>query len=321
MLDALGIGQVDEAVYRSLLAAPGLSGVEMARRLGISQGQVRPALRRLRDLGLVRKEGARRYQPIGPRTVLTDLLAKQRAEAESAFASIQDTVEDLAESYRAGRLMGDPRGVIEVVTDEATIVQRVHELDDAVRSSYWILERPPYLWSVSNADEEASTKSLLCRGISLRSVYSAESFDRPGRFELVTRLAELGEQARMLPSLPFKLRIVDRRIAMLPLIPDRYDSIAVIRSSGLLDALIELFEAYWQRAQPMASSCGSEDQPRNQDLVLLRMLHAGYKDQAIARQMGLSARTATRRIAEIAARLGVETRFQVGAEAARRGWI
>ncbi|MFD0503048.1 hypothetical protein ACFQ0G_09370 [Streptomyces chiangmaiensis] len=51
------------------------------------------------------------------------------------------------------------------------------------------------------------------------------------------------------------------------------------------------------------------------------MLHAGYKDQAIARQLGTSARTVTRRIATIASRLGLETRFQVGAEAARQGWI
>jgi DNA-binding NarL/FixJ family response regulator len=51
------------------------------------------------------------------------------------------------------------------------------------------------------------------------------------------------------------------------------------------------------------------------------MLQAGYKDQAIARQLGMSARTVTRRIAAIASRLGLDTRFQLGTEAAKRGWI
>jgi DNA-binding NarL/FixJ family response regulator len=126
----------------------------------------------------------------------------------------------------------------------------------------------------------------------------------------------------VLPELPFKLRIMDRWVALLPLIPERYDSIAVVHPSGLLDALLELFHAYWERAQPMIATVPeTPEQPSMEDLVLLRMLQAGYKDQVIARQLGTSARTVTRRVATIASRLGVETRFQVGAEAARRGWI
>jgi DNA-binding NarL/FixJ family response regulator len=40
----------------------------------------------------------------------------------------------------------------------------------------------------------------------------------------------------------------------------------------------------------------------------------------IARSLGVSLRTVRRRIAELLAELGVESRFQAGAEAVRRGW-
>ncbi len=61
--------------------------------------------------------------------------------------------------------------------------------------------------------------------------------------------------------------------------------------------------------------------PTSEEIALLTMLRAGLKDQAIARQLGLSTRTATRRIAALMARLDATTRFQAGVEACARGWI
>jgi len=47
----------------------------------------------------------------------------------------------------------------------------------------------------------------------------------------------------------------------------------------------------------------------------------GMKDEAIARQLGMSPRTLRRRSQELLAELGAGNRFQAGVEAARRGWI
>jgi hypothetical protein len=258
---------------------------------------------------------------------LSALLARRRADTEAAFAAVGDAVDDLASEYRASRLQGDPTQLVDVITGEAAVTLRVAELTQSMRSHFWVLDRPPYLGPYSTELEETFSMDLLDRGIDIRSVYTPEALEQPGRFELITRLAQVGEQARLLPALPFRLRIMDRRVALVALIGGRYDGIAVVHQSGLLDALLELFDVYWQRAQPIVStgivSTAPEnlDQPSAEDLLLLKMLQAGYKDQAIARELGTSARTVTRRIAAIATRLGLETRFQVGSEAAKRGWI
>ncbi|MHA3705265.1 LuxR family transcriptional regulator, partial [Jatrophihabitans sp. YIM 134969] len=55
--------------------------------------------------------------------------------------------------------------------------------------------------------------------------------------------------------------------------------------------------------------------------ALLTLIGAGLKDEVIARQLGISARTLRRRSQELLAELGAANRFQAGAEAARRGWI
>lgn len=322
MLDALGISEFDERVYRAYLAKPDRTALEIAEHLGATPSHIRHAVARLVELGVLRRERHGQYRPVSPRTALSALLAKHRADSEAAFAAVGDVVDDLASEYRANRLQGHPTELVEVITGEAAVTLRVAELTQSIRTHFWVLDRPPYLGPYSNELEETFTMDLLGRGIDIRSVYTPEALEQPGRFELITRLAQLGEQARILPTLPFRLRIMDRRFALVALIGGQYDKITVVHQSGLLDAILELFDTYWQRAQPLvATAPETPDQPSTEDLLLLKMLQAGYKDQAIARQLGTSARTVTRRIAAIASRLGLETRFQLGTEAAKRGWI
>jgi DNA-binding CsgD family transcriptional regulator len=54
---------------------------------------------------------------------------------------------------------------------------------------------------------------------------------------------------------------------------------------------------------------------------ILRLMAAGLTDEAIASRLGISARSARRHIAAIMDALGAVSRFQAGAEAARRGWL
>ncbi|MFE3164127.1 helix-turn-helix domain-containing protein [Streptomyces sp. NPDC059224] len=322
MLSTLGISEFDERVYRIYLTRSDRTAAEIAEALGTTPSRIRRTVSRLVDLGMLRREGHGRYRPVSPHTALRALLARRRAETEAAFSAVWGTVDDLADEYRAGRLQEDPTGLVEVIIGEAEITLRVAELMQSVRTHFWVLDRPPYLGPYSTELEEALTMDLLGRGVDIRSVYTPEALAQPDRFELITHLAQIGEQARILPALPFRLRIMDRRVALVALVPGRYDRIAVVHQSGLLDALLELFDSYWQRARPLGATVpAAPDGPNAQDLLLLKMMQAGYKDQAIARQLGTSARTVTRRIATIAAGLGLETRFQVGVEAAKRGWI
>lgn len=60
---------------------------------------------------------------------------------------------------------------------------------------------------------------------------------------------------------------------------------------------------------------------REVDRNLLRLLAVGMTDEAVARQLGLSLRTTRRRIAALMSHLSASSRFQAGAEAAKRGWL
>lgn len=57
------------------------------------------------------------------------------------------------------------------------------------------------------------------------------------------------------------------------------------------------------------------------DLTLLAALARGGKDEIVARRLGVSTRTFRRRLLDLMQRLGVTSRFQIGATAARAGLL
>lgn len=54
---------------------------------------------------------------------------------------------------------------------------------------------------------------------------------------------------------------------------------------------------------------------------LLVLLGAGLTDASIARELGVSERTVNRRIIALQDALAARSRFQLGVQAARRGWL
>jgi DNA-binding NarL/FixJ family response regulator len=119
-------------------------------------------------------------------------------------------------------------------------------------------------------------------------------------------------------DVPLKLAIADQTVAILPFTSTTsvmIDSALVVYAPTLLDALVKLFDLLWQVAEPVVPEAESTDER------LLSLLAAGLKDEAIARQLGISLRTVHRRTSELSLALGARTRFQAGVLAERSGLL
>jgi DNA-binding CsgD family transcriptional regulator len=93
-----------------------------------------------------------------------------------------------------------------------------------------------------------------------------------------------------------------------------------VRQRSIVAALTLWFESLWDRAAPLReleTGTATVDGRR----FLLEQLMAGATDEVIARNLGIGLRTVRRRVAALMTELGVDTRFQAGAEAVRRGWL
>ncbi|MFL6053856.1 MAG: helix-turn-helix domain-containing protein [Actinoallomurus sp.] len=312
ILAPLDVTAFDETVYRELLARHDATASELAESLECGLDRLVRALDRLRARGLVSRLAGRprRYAAAEPDVALEALIR----EREQSLAGLRMAAAEMATLFRRERA-GDP-GAVEMVTGRDEVARRFLRLQHGVRNEMRMLDRPPYALAATNPVEPAALR----RGVRWRAVYAPEALEQPGALDEIQLMASLGEQARVTSGIPVKLAIADGEAALVSVdLKQSAMAAAVVSSSALLDALVQLFEFTWERAAPIGVERPSplaEDDRR-----LLALLLAGLKDDAIARQLGLSTRTMRRRMKHLLDLLGADNRFQAGAQAARRGWI
>ena len=85
--------------------------------------------------------------------------------------------------------------------------------------------------------------------------------------------------------------------------------------------LVAAFTAVFDDAWASGIAVPDEDIEQDPDTRLLSLLASGFKDEAIARYLGIGVRTVRRRVAELMDDLSVHSRFQLGVVAERRGLL
>lgn len=323
VLEPLGVGQFDERVYRIMLARPQAMADELVRATASDPALVAAALERLEQLGLIRHstDEPGQYVPAPPNAAFEQLINRRHRE----LGQLRLDANELVADYYAATLNRVPHGLIEVVAGSDAVLRQARALERATSTEILSFDKPPFLVeTMSDHDEVGNESPLLDRGVVVRAIYTTDALTDGDRLARVSALAARGEQARVLPSLPLKLRIFDRQTALVPLAIDVgvMHTVAVVRRSALLEALVSLFELHWRRAAPIGGGAPVADSPLTaEDQQLLGMLAAGLSDAAIARQFGVSARTARRRTSRLLERLHASTLFQAGAAAVRGGHL
>ncbi|MFJ9605979.1 LuxR C-terminal-related transcriptional regulator [Kitasatospora sp. NPDC101176] len=163
---------------------------------------------------------------------------------------------------------------------------------------------------------------LLARGVRMRTLYHHTArFNGPSQ-AYVEAATALGAEYRTAHELFGRLIVFDRELAFLPLDDGSWGAL-VVRQKALVAYLCEIFEQTWTLARPFAEAAedGFGQVAQELDQTIVRMLAAGLKDEAIARRLGMSLRTARRHIADIMDELAADSRFQAGVAAARAGLL
>ena len=333
ILELVGVDALSEQVYRSVLLEGSTTVEEVARRHRMTPLAAEDRLAALRAIGLLaRRSGASgEYVPVDPRFSLRAITDRH----ERGMAAIREQVPALAELFDSGidATRGTPQ--TRILSDPAEIAGWFVQLQHQAVEEFMAFDRPPYVSDPSNPLETLA----LDRGVRWRAIYTADSFGAENAWSRLASLGELGEDARITTSLPIKLAIADRSIALFSLtLETGVDNSMVTESPPLVAALCELFELRWERATPIPAGRGddpTEDARRarrrapaatratatREQRTVLTLIAAGMTDEGIAHQLGVSSRTLRRKTQELMVELRAENRFQAGAEAVRRGWI
>ncbi|HEY3630384.1 MAG TPA: helix-turn-helix domain-containing protein [Jatrophihabitantaceae bacterium] len=324
MFEALNLDRGQELAYLALVDHPSATAAELAEHAQLPASQVSRALTELQRRRLVHRIDGRpaRYSPAPPDVAVSSLVNERRAELDRTLLAVPA----LLEQYRHAAARADPAALLEVISGQDVAAGRFLEMMAGATTEVMAFDRQS-ADEGTGPSEIAVEQPVLERGVRCRAIYEAAALEHPDRLPTIRALAGLGEQARVLPELPMKLIICDRRLALLPLASatdQRWTiGVLVVHPSRLLDGLVALFEDHWNRAVALNSALSGPltGGLSETDRETLALLTTGMKDGAMARNLGVSPRTLNRRIIRLMALLGANSRFQAGVQAAKRGLL
>jgi sugar-specific transcriptional regulator TrmB len=325
----LGLDPAAERVYQDLVAAGPGGPAGLAERTGQPRAEIRAALARLAELGLITKQAGahERYAAAPPAVALGALLAEQRHalyRAELGLAS-------LAEAYRSASADSSARDLVEVLIGAHAVRHRFEQIQMSANSELHVMSETTH--EVVASGESAAEEQAVARGVRYHVIIERAMLEFPGAFEGLTAHMKHQQLVRVVEKVPTKLVIADRAAALIPLSdgtsPDGGEPAAMfVRAPGLIRLLIGLYEAVWERAVPVRlvepNAIGLDEpqtEPTGLDLRILSLLMVGATDAAIAKQLGLGLRTVQRRVAHMMELAKVSTRLQLGWQACRRSWL
>jgi sugar-specific transcriptional regulator TrmB len=243
----VGLDADTEAVYRELLTRGGGTAESLVTALRLNRDQAVAHLERLHRNGLLGRRSSGEYQTVDPRHALAALVESRTRQ----LAAVRDAATSLGELFDEARRSGTPQPDTRTISGAEEVGDCYYRLKQAARREICELERPPYLLAPNEPLDEAAIR----RGVRVRAVYAAASFDDDGGWQDLGSLVSRGEEARVVPALPVKLALVDRSAAMVSLTLDGGSTDCLYTEAPpLIEVLSELFDRYWAVAARLSEA-------------------------------------------------------------------
>ncbi|MFC9690890.1 LuxR C-terminal-related transcriptional regulator [Kribbella sp. NPDC056951] len=298
---------------------------DLAERAGVDRAAAEHEVQVLAAIGLL-EVGDGVIEAIAPRMPL-EQVAVEHAKAADAARRLASVFADIW-SEAGGR-----PNFVEVIADETRInAVEAKLMDDTAATVDGLCIGPvsprkvqPGM-KIPRPEVAVGFLDALARGVRGRGLYGVSVLEDFEGLAAVHQCIAAGEQARVFAQVPLNLMVFDDKRALIT-VPGQEGarrSAIVVHESGLLDCLVGLFDIFWQMGVPLSAESQVVDAlggPGPEEQQLLSYLAAGLTDEAIARDLGVSARTVGRRIARLEEVLGAHSRFQLAVQASRRDWI
>ncbi|MFD8053597.1 LuxR C-terminal-related transcriptional regulator [Streptomyces parvus] len=329
-VDARGRAQ---ALYRIALDDASWPPELLTEERGWSGTEFAEALQLLCRLGLFvpSPDTLNGWTALAPDTALRNLLLEEERHTGALLTAVQQTRSALAQvvadfqPVHAGELSS---AQMELVVGAANVSAALEDASQRVEEE--VLSLHPGRALPAEMIEAGFERDQLAlgRGVRIRTIHLGSTAAVPHMAAYLRRLVGAGTQVRTAHTLPLRLIVVDRSLAIVPAPRPADGEIAaiVLRSETLVEVFRGIFEHCWVSASAVADTTavvepGDDWRPTGRHRELVRMLAGGLTDEAMARKLGLSERTVRRLVSELTERLGAASRFQAGVCAVRLGWL
>jgi DNA-binding NarL/FixJ family response regulator len=333
MLGNLGIRPEHARLYIALMERPASDVESLATLAHTDEATARDGLALLVGIRLARIDDSKPagVAPLNPAFALNRLVEQREEEIIARYRQIAETraeIAPLAVLYSQSGPEDNEALQVERIDGVEAVRDKLDELSFFARTSILSIQlggpqSRAALEASRSLDERAAARNLKMCVIHEPGVIQ----DEDNRAYLQD-LMRMGVQVRISDSAGSRMVIVDRRIAVLPVDPERCrEGALIVQHPGLVAGFVELFQRTWASSYDLDSAgeklerCSDEPKMNDQDRRILSLLATGRTDESVARELGCSVRHLRRQVARLLTELGATSRFEAGVEAARRGWL
>jgi DNA-binding CsgD family transcriptional regulator len=320
VLATVGVGKDAERLYRAVLRTAGRPLETHGEQLGWPIGRARAALTPLLAVQLVAEDPDGALVADHPRATLSRLIDRSMVRLDQRRRELED-VRSAVSDFAADHLAGTAAIAGPVALDPISPELVVTTVEEMIRSTTGVLRSFHLDVALGPATDSGVTRAVreqMAAGRELRSVYPLAVLDHPEQLAWVREWAAVGERQRVVKQVPHEFVVFgDEAVLSSPGWGSTEGGAVLMRLPLLVQAFTTVFDDAWRSGLPVPDPSVEKDA----DTRLLALLAGGFKDEAIARYLGLSLRTVRRRVAALAEELGVHTRFQLGVVAQRRGLL
>jgi DNA-binding CsgD family transcriptional regulator len=324
-------------LYALALADADWAPEQVCAQLGWTSEQLSDALGVLTGLGLAERfdRAVSGWSVHSPATAMAQLIENSHQHTDQLLATVaraHSALAQVASEFQPVHIRQLAEARIEVAVKPAQISAILDEA--AFTSTSELLSfHPERLPASRYVTGDERNRLILRRGAKMRSIHLTSSAATPYVRAHLRELVNEGAEVRTATSLPMRLIIVDRTLAIVPTFdpdiepdadaPEQSPPAMVLRSPAMVAVLRQVFEHIWASSSDLFAEDGggvpSSGGPRVREII--RLLASGLTDEAIGRKLGLSDRTVRRTVAELMQQIGAESRFQAGVKMVRLGWL
>ncbi|MEV6304305.1 LuxR C-terminal-related transcriptional regulator [Actinoplanes sp. NPDC051861] len=298
-----GLSPLADVIYRTLVLLGPAGGARLSRELGVEPCRVDRAVEELADFGAIRLA-----EPSGGETcwaareVDEVALIVRRRRAPIAHA---DSCRRHVAAVAGIHLDRIPQERIRVLPSRYHTRHRIADLAAGERVEHLSIHTEDVITAEAARVAGPIDQALIDRGVRMRVLGLAPrdgSVSRPPP----------GFEYREATSLPLKLMVFDRRVALFPLDPADFNAGAVeVSDPDAAAQLTQLFWRIWRTSHDPSSREVSAIVLTSREKAIVTLLAAGASEEATAAELGLSRRTVVYALRALMDRLGVENRFQL----------
>lgn len=260
----LGLTEREAKVYIKLLTRKGFTTLELQDSVDIPRTKMYEVLQKMVARGIITQWGTGRekhYGAIEPKIafsrVLNEYKDEYQTEMEKKTSAIENLLSTYTSIYEENKDFASPLDFVEVFRDKVQIQKMYVKAIKETKYDFLTFNKGPYVCDTSKrlTEQESEEAKLIKRGVVCRNIYEEKELGELVWLQKYLRhQVKLGQQARLIKSLPIKMVVCDERTVIFPLLQSFGDTNSItmvfIEHHELASTCKMLFNWLWEQSTP-----------------------------------------------------------------------